>query len=142
MLSSYLFRTLSLISGTAFLCGCASVCTSIPSDNTQSEKIGTSFFNKAKISDLRATDLSNGFIQATSTISNLSSDSQTIQYRFIWFNNAGAPIGNNMPWTPLQLYPDLSKTISAVSPNESTTKFHVEACMLKPTNDLVSFYRD
>jgi uncharacterized protein YcfL len=142
MLSTYILKTLSLISGTAFLCGCASVCTSIPSDNTESAKIGTSFFNKAEISHPYSTDLSNGFVQATSTISNLSSDSQTIQYRFIWFNDAGVPVGNNMPWTPLQLYPDLSKTVAAASPNESITKFHVEACMLKPTNNLVTFYRD
>ena len=124
------------------LVGCASVCTSLPSGNTKAKKIGSGFFNDIQVSNPQSIKLNTGFSQATANISNLSSDAETIQYRFIWFNDDGTPIGNDMPWTPLQLYPELSNTVATVSPNPSVTKFHVEACMLKPTNNLVSFYRD
>jgi uncharacterized protein YcfL len=130
------------ISLSILITGCASTCTSIPSGTDKNNKIGTSFFNKIEVSQPQSTHLQNGFTQATANISNLSSDAQLVQYRVIWFNEDGTPIDNNMPWSPLQLYPELSKTVAAISPTETATKYHVEACMLKPTNNLVSFYRD
>ncbi len=142
MLSKNLLGLAILIPSVILLGGCASVCTSIPSNNPKIEKIGPSFFNKVEISNSNATKLSNGSLQATSVMSNLSSDPQLVQYRFIWFNNDGTPLGNATPWTPLQIYPGLSRTVATIAPNPNTTKFHVEACMLKPTNNIVTFYRD
>lgn len=138
-----LMGLLSASAVTVLLSSCTSVCTSIPDNSTASNEIGQGwFFDDADITSVKPTKLDNGYTQAVGTIHNLTSDDQLVQYRIIWFNEDGTPIDSNMPWTPLQLYPNLSKTVTSMAPDKDTTKFHLQACTLEPTNNLVSVYRD
>lgn len=138
-----LIGLLSASVATVLLSSCASVCTSIPDNSNESKEIGQGwFFDDADITSVKPTKLDNGYTQATGTIHNLTSDKQLVQYRIVWFNEDDSPIDDNMPWTPVQLYPNLSKTVTSVAPNKTTKKFIVQACMLEPTNNLVGVYRD
>ena len=109
------------------LAGCASNCTTISSFGNDGTDVGAGFGGTVGVSTSSsrlAGDLINGKVQFT----NKTSSAQNFQYKFEWFTTDGFSQGENTPWQPLQLYPHMSRVVSAVAPNTNATKFKVLVC--------------
>ena len=67
-------------------------------------------------------------------VSIVSKYSKTLefQYKFLWFDAQGMEINpGSLPWTPLTLYGNESKTVQAVAPNPSAREFKINIRALK-----------
>jgi len=61
-------------------------------------------------------------------VSIVSKYSKTLdfQYKFLWFDTQGMEINpGSLPWTPLTLFGNESKTVQAVAPNPSAREFKI-----------------
>jgi uncharacterized protein YcfL len=109
------------------LAGCAQNCTTISSISNKGDSVGSGFGGQVGISTSAsrlAGDLMNGKVQFT----NKTSDPQKFQYKFEWFTSDGFSQGENTPWQPVELYPHMSKVVSAVAPNTNATNFKILIC--------------
>jgi len=109
------------------LAGCAQNCTTISSVINGGGIVGSGFGGHVGISTREsrlAGDLMNGKVQFT----NKTSDPQKFQYKFEWFTADGFSQGENTPWQPVELYPHMSKVVSAVAPNTNATNFKILIC--------------
>jgi uncharacterized protein YcfL len=67
-------------------------------------------------------------------VSIVSKYSRTLefQYKFLWFDAQGVEINpGSLPWTPLTLNGNESKTVQAVAPNPSAREFKINIRALK-----------
>ncbi|MFZ9034593.1 MAG: DUF1425 domain-containing protein [Francisellaceae bacterium] len=108
------------------LSGCASQCVSVPSTSKEATSFGSGFGQlKALPPSSREVD---GFLQANITVKNKKSSTQNFQYQVQWFDQSGYNTGQPQPWTPVEVYADLSKTLSLTAPMQNARSYNIEFC--------------
>ena len=85
---------------------------------------------------LQIVDLKSQFVGdlLKAQVSIVSKYSKTLefQYKFLWFDAQGMEINaGSLPWTPLTLFGNESKTVQAVAPNPSARVFKISFRALK-----------
>lgn len=89
-----------------------------------------------KVSDLRAVKR-DGLLRIQATLSNSSSDTQQLYYRFRWLDDDGFTVWEEEPWKPEVVYGQQKKVISVVSPSFKATDFRLE--LQSPKNEGAPF---
>ena len=132
----------------ASLTGCTSQCASLKASPDTSQKetakaISNGYFaDSVRISNPALSRQGNDLDQGRVKISNLTDESQLVQYRFIWLEPNGNPSDDKPPWTPLQIQPGLSKIVKGMAPLPKARNYKLQACMLNPTNNMVPISHD
>ena len=122
---------LVILTTTVLLAGCAPMCmTIIPSiSHSGSHRFGNGMRGDISASNPESRQY-NGFLQAKTTFSNKTSESQNFKYRFVWFDQANYKTGDSTAWTPVQLAPNMHKQITAIAPKSTATNFNVQVCKI------------
>jgi uncharacterized protein YcfL len=87
--------------------------------------------NNSKLArGLQIVDLKSQFVgdllQAQVSLVSKYSKTLKFQYKFLWFNAQGMEINpDGLPWTPLIVYGNESKTVQSVAPNPSAREFKI-----------------
>ena len=125
----------ALLAATLLVAGCAPDCVSVPyvPGVNNSEKVGGHFLDRSvKVSNLYITSQKNNTFRGQATLSNLTSDRQSLRYRFEWMRGDGQPAGYYSPWQPVVLYPSLSQVVTAMNrggnQDQPATNFVVQVC--------------
>ncbi|WP_162902211.1 DUF1425 domain-containing protein [Facilibium subflavum] len=117
----------SALSGVIFLSGCASRCITVPANATDSQRFGSGF-GQLTASQPSVHRVDNGNIQGQISVKNNKSANQNFQYQIQWFDKTGVAVGQPQPWTPVQVYGDLQKTITFTAPMPNATSYRISFC--------------
>lgn len=94
---------------------------------------GGSIYSKleeeGRIDNLRVTALraakQDNLLRIQAEITNLSSSSQQLYYRFKWLDNDGFVVWEDEPWKPMMFYGNQKQIISVGSPTFKATDFRL-----------------
>ena len=126
----------ALMLGVVFLAGCQSSGEPKPSESCPgyAEAGSTRALAARKVSYIDGPDvhvaemrcvMQAGLLRVDVDLKNGRSKEQHIAYRFDWFASNGMSTGNEEAWKPLLLYPDVPRTIRAVSPSTDAQDFRL-----------------
>ena len=77
-----------------------------------------------RVTALRASKQDN-LLRIQAEITNLSSSSQQLYYRFKWLDNDGFVVWEDEPWKPIIVYAQHKQMINVVSPSFKATDFRL-----------------
>ncbi|MCX5774032.1 MAG: YcfL family protein [Fusobacteria bacterium] len=64
-------------------------------------------------------------LNGIATVTNLSSATQTVYYKFVWYDANGTAYNDQNPWTPLQIQAGFSQTVSQAATTPNAISFNV-----------------
>lgn len=111
----------------------AQVAMAVPPPPPPSANTGGSIFSKLevlgfvdslKVTDLRAVKRDN-LLRIQMEITNFSSSSQQINYRFKWLDANGFMVWDDEPWKPVTIYGNQKQMINVSSPTFKATDFRI-----------------
>ena len=82
------------------------------------------FVDSLKVTDLRAVKRDN-LLRIQMEITNFSSSSQQINYRFKWLDANGFMVWDDEPWKPVTIYGNQKQMINVSSPTFKATDFRI-----------------
>ena len=109
------------------LSSCAITCINVPSADFVSKSFWF-YFGQLTALSVKNKDVGNGYRQGQVDVKNNKSSNQMFKYRVSWFNKDGVLIGQPQPWTPVQLYPNLTKSIVFTSHSSDAYSYSVAMC--------------
>ena len=123
-------RKICFTSSTLLITGCAPTCVTIPSsDINSSYRVGSGFSGDIGI-HAPQTRQYNGLTQSRVTFFNKTSDNESFQYKYAWLDKDGFNVGNSTPWQPVQLYPEMTRTMTTIAPIASADSYNIQVCRL------------
>ena len=115
------------ITGVLLLSGCASRCITLSSNSGGADSFGSGF-GQLKAS-APAVKVTNGdMLQGQVTVKNKKSLNEDFQYQVNWLDKSGYQVGQPQPWTPVEIYADLQKTIQLKSPSPQAVSYTISFC--------------
>ncbi len=122
--------SISLCTLAIALSGCSTNCivsSYAPYQASDTQKLGSTFNTNVKMTNTGGMVV-NGLTNGRTMLTNTTDDPQTVRYHFVWSSADGSPQGENTPWTPLVLSPNMTQVIQGVAPNAQATNFQVQVC--------------
>jgi uncharacterized protein YcfL len=119
-----------MMSAMVLLAGCSTNCvisSYAPYQPSETQKLGSTFSTKVLVSNTGGMVV-NGLTNGRTMITNNTDDAQTVRYHFVWSSPDGSPQGENTPWTPLVLSPNMTQVVQGVAPNAQATNFQIQVC--------------
>ncbi|MBK2125631.1 DUF1425 domain-containing protein [Fangia hongkongensis] len=116
--------------GLLLLSGCASRCITLPSNASSSESFGSGF-GQLKAMQPATHTVPGGNIQGQVQVMNKKSSNQNFQYQVNWFDKQGVAVGQPQPWTPVEIYGDLQKTLTFTAPMPTASSYSVSFCRVE-----------
>ncbi len=80
--------------------------------------------NGVKVSGTNMTKVGT-ILNGIATITNVSNATQTVYYKFVWYDANGTAYNDQNPWTPLQIQAGLSQTVSQAASTPTAITFQV-----------------
>jgi len=80
--------------------------------------------NGIKVSGTNMTKVGT-ILNGIATITNVSNATQTVYYKFVWYDANGTAYNDQNPWTPLQIQAGLSQTVSQAATTPTAITFQV-----------------
>jgi len=77
-----------------------------------------------KVTDLRVANR-NGLLNIQAEITNISSSSERLFYRFKWLDSTGFSVWDEEPWKPVVIYGQQKHLITVVAPTPQATDFRL-----------------
>jgi uncharacterized protein YcfL len=112
----------------ALLTGCAQNCATISSFSNHGAVVGPGKLTRNINVSTSSARLAGDMVVGKVAMTNLTNDQQQVKYQFEWFDNTGTPVGENTPWQPLSLEPNISRVVSATAPTPEATNFNILVC--------------
>ncbi len=109
------------------LTGCASRCITMPANANTSQSFGSGF-GQLKAIQLSTRTSAGDTLQGQVIVENKKSSNQQFQYQVQWLDKNGFNVGQLQPWTPVELYGDLQKTITFSAPTPQATSYNISFC--------------
>ena len=110
-----------------FISGCASRCIQLSSSRVASERFGSGF-GQLKVMPPSVRTAPGGNLEGQVTVVNREASNEYFQYQVHWFDEAKLEVGKTEPWTPVEVYGDLQKTLRFTSPLPNATSYQISFC--------------
>ncbi len=122
--------SIGLLAAAVALAGCSTNCvvsSYAPYQPSQTQKLGSIFSTKVLVTNTGGMVV-DGLTNGRAMLTNNTDKTQNVRYHFNWSSPDGSPQGENMPWVPLVISPNMSQVVQGVAPNPQATNFQVQIC--------------